>query len=167
MVVDSNYLQKDELRTYLAASTENRVVLTDFAAMEAYKGDTLRSIYRSMDILAQFPKQVIVLKNTWEASVLSGRAAVSQKSLIDRVQTDEFSGYCRELLAAQNGDVSLQLQLLKNGREATAYIDRMLLDMPKLSQGIDQIAKSYSAAELKILRNREAPTPQMRATLGV
>jgi hypothetical protein len=44
-IVDSNFLQSDALRAYLSASTDNYAVLTDFAAMEAYKGDTLAWIY--------------------------------------------------------------------------------------------------------------------------
>jgi hypothetical protein len=35
-VVDSNFLQKIELRNFLSKSAQNSVVLTDYAAMEAY-----------------------------------------------------------------------------------------------------------------------------------
>jgi len=42
-IVDSNFMQREELRSYLAASRYNYAVLTDYAAMEAYKGDTYRS----------------------------------------------------------------------------------------------------------------------------
>ena len=34
--------------------------------MEAYKGDTLKSIYHSMEILIEYPEQVIVL---WKADL--------------------------------------------------------------------------------------------------
>lgn len=57
-VVDSNFLQSDELRDYLSKSAGNYVVLTDYAAMEAYKGDTLDTIYRSMEI---YLKAVLLL----------------------------------------------------------------------------------------------------------
>jgi hypothetical protein len=55
MVVDSNYLQSQALRDYLSASTDNYAVLTDYAAMEAFKGDP-QVIYRSMEILAERPR---------------------------------------------------------------------------------------------------------------
>ena len=42
-VVDSNCLQSEALRTYLSTSAANYVVLTDYAAMEAYKVDTTTS----------------------------------------------------------------------------------------------------------------------------
>jgi hypothetical protein len=69
-VVDSNCLQSEALKVYLSAPADNYVVLTDYAAMEAYKGDTLKSIYRSMEILAQHPQQVIVLRGTQEICAL-------------------------------------------------------------------------------------------------
>jgi hypothetical protein len=40
-IVDSNVLQSPVLRAYLSKSANNFAVLTDYAAMEAYKGDTL------------------------------------------------------------------------------------------------------------------------------
>lgn len=164
-VVDTNCLQSEVLRAYLSASVDNYAVLTDYAAMEAYKGDTLKSIYRSTDILAQYPNQVIVLKGTQDICGLTGRAAASLEPLIDTTQTREFSDYCHNLLAAKQGDPSLQRQLLEHGCEATAHIDRMLTDMLTLSSGIDLMAKTYTPAELKILRRRENHTPQMRDRL--
>jgi hypothetical protein len=55
MVVDSNYLQSEALRDYLSASPENYAVLSDYAAMEAFKGDP-QVIYRSIEILAERSK---------------------------------------------------------------------------------------------------------------
>jgi hypothetical protein len=164
-VVDSNFLQCEALRAYLSASPDNYAVLTDYVAMEAYKGDTLAWIYDRMEILSQYPQQVLVLTGTQDVCGLSGRAAASQEPLIDGTQTREFSDYCRHLLAAKRGDLALQRQLLEHGREATAHIDQMLIDMPTLSSGIDLMAKTYSPAELKILRRRERHTPQMREKL--
>src|SRR5258708_3432617 len=102
-VVDTNYLQCEALRSYLAASTDNYAVLTDYAAMEAYKGDALNWIYGRMEILAQYPKQVLILRGLQDICRLNGRAAASQESLIDEAQTNDFSDYCRDLLAAKHG----------------------------------------------------------------
>jgi hypothetical protein len=164
-VVDTNFLQDEALRSYLSASIGNYSVLTDYAAMEAYKGDSLARIYDRMEILAQYPNQVLILKGTQDICGLGRKAVTSQAPLIDEIQTREFSEYCHHLLAAKRGDLSLQQQLLEPGREATAHIDRMLLDMPTLSSGIDLVEKTYSSAELKILRRREEHTPQMRKRL--
>jgi hypothetical protein len=164
-VIDTNCLQCEVLRSYLWDSTSNYVVLTDYAAMEVYKGDTLTWIYDRMEILAQYPKQVLVLRGTQDICGLTGPAAASQEQMIDAAQTHDFSNYCRNLLAAQRGDLLLQQQLLEHGREATAHIDRMLFDMKTLSSGIDLMENTYSPAELKVLRRREEHTPQMRKKL--
>jgi hypothetical protein len=92
-VIDSNQLQAEALRTYLAASRANYAVLTDYAAMEAYKGDTLSSIYKSMRILSGFPSQVIVLKGTRVVCGIRGRAAGLQRRLIDGERTTEFAKF--------------------------------------------------------------------------
>ena len=168
-VVDSNFMQREELWSYLAASTENYAVLTDYAAMEAYKGDTLASIFHSMEIVAGYPKQVIVLKATSIVCQLTGREAASQEYLIDKSQTREFPEYCHHLIAAKRGDRFLQQQLLEHGREATTHMERWLQDMATLSSGFEQmmtfISKTHSPAELKILRRHESYTPEMREKL--
>jgi len=151
-VVDSNFLQSDELRTYLSSSRQNKVVLNDYASMEAYKGDTLNSIYHSMEILVQHPKQVIVLKSTGIVCGLRGRAAGLQRRMIDERQTRQFSEYSQALLAAKRGNLSLERQLVDLGREATVQMDRVLADIVDMPDVIEDMAKIYSDAELKIFR---------------
>ena len=81
-IVDSNYLQHPKLREFLLRSQSNSAVLTDCAAVEAYKGDTLQSIFKSMAILSEFPNQVVVLKGTKVISLLSGRTSGLTRRLI-------------------------------------------------------------------------------------
>lgn len=85
---------------------------------------------------------------------MTGCAAAAQNSLIDHAQMREFSDYCRALLAAKNGDLSFQQELLAHGSEASAHMDRVLLDMPLLSSGFALMAKEYTLADLKSLRER-------------
>ncbi len=160
-VVDSNQLQSDALRSYLAKSRRNIAVLTDYAAMEAYKGDTLASIYKSMAIVADFPDQVLVLKNTVVACGLSSRGAGLQKRLIHQAQTREFAKYARGIHLAKNGNLALQRQLLKHGKEATAHLDRMLEDAKSTGAVFDDLAKAYSKDERRLVRNRQSYTPEM------
>ena len=131
-VVDSNYLRNPGLRAYLSASQHNMAVLTDYASMEAYKGDTLISIYNSMAILAEFPSQVLVL---------------------NEAQTRDFGTYCRHLAVAKAGNVRLQRQLLDFGQEATQHLEkRMLADAGTFPEVIELIAANYTKEELVALR---------------
>ncbi|MGH6985032.1 MAG: hypothetical protein ACREEI_12475 [Stellaceae bacterium] len=83
-IVDRNYLQSPKLRDYLAETRKNRVVLTDYAAMEAFKGDALANIASATEILRDFPKQVIVLKGTGAIATLKGRRCGFTRRMIDR-----------------------------------------------------------------------------------
>ena len=152
-VVDSNYLQCPELRQYLERSSENIAVLTDYASMEAYKGDTLTSIYKSMAILSEFPHQTEILKNTSVACGLSGRRTGLQRRLVDHPQTKGFGQYCQQLAEAKAGDPRYERQLLEMGRDATKQLNRMLSDAQAFSGAIDDIAKTYTAEELRIVRS--------------
>jgi hypothetical protein len=160
-VVDSNFLRSDALTAYLSESTENCVVLTDYVAIEAYKGEMPASIYASMAILTRYPKQVIVLRGTQDVCGLSGRVVASSEQLIDVNQTREFPDYCHALIAAQSGDQTVERQLLALGREAVAHMDKILLDMGKVSSGFDAAAAAYSEQELKIIRNGTSYTRKM------
>src|SRR6187431_469760 len=97
MVIDSNRLQSTELREFLNQSTQNKAVLPDFAAMEAYKGNTLKSIFKSMEVVCEFPSQVVILKGSAKVCGLHGRRKGLRRRLIDEVQTAHFPEYARAL----------------------------------------------------------------------
>jgi hypothetical protein len=160
-VVDSNFLQSDGLRAYLSKSSANIAVLTDYAAMEAYKGDTLEMLYRSMAILSEFPKQVIVLKGTQAVCALSGRASGLQRRMIDHQQTRGFAEYCRHLAAARRGDLPIQAQLLELAREARHQMDRILGDMQEFGGAVEDFASTYNTNEIQIIRKGAPYTPAM------
>jgi hypothetical protein len=152
LIVDSNQLQSETLRTYLASSKSNVAVLTDYAAMEAHKGDTLASIYKSMAILCDFPWQVAVLKGTRFVSGLRGRKAGLQRRLIDEEQTATFSLYVADLRRAQAGHHGIQKQLVNLGREATSHLALMLTDAKTTGEVIEEIAALYSKEERASVR---------------
>jgi hypothetical protein len=155
LVVDSNRLQSDELRAFLSQSTKNVAVLSDYAAMEAYKGDTLTSIFRSMGVLADFPKQVIVLKGTRAACAQRGRAAGLQRRRIDNAQTLEFPQFVSHLRRAQQGHPGLERQLLEHGLAATEHLEQMLADAHTTGSMIEEFATLYSKEDRRNIRAGE------------
>jgi hypothetical protein len=157
-VIDSNFLQSNQLRAYLAASVNNRAVITDYAAMEAYKGDTLKSIYKSMGVLCEFSQQVVILKSTTVVCGLRGRDDDLREPLIDRYQTNGFPIYCRQLRAAQDGDVWLQRDILEHGRVATAQMARVQADVAIMPEVFADTATVFTKDEISILRHGTALT---------
>jgi hypothetical protein len=161
-VIDSNYLQCEQLRAYLASSGDNQAVITDYAAMEAHKGDTLKSIYKSMEVLCEFPEQVVILKSTIIVCGLRGKDADLRQPLIDRDQTDGFPTYCQQLRAAKEGDVALERDILEHGRVATAQMVRGQADVAIMPEVFADMATVFTKDEISILRHR---TPLTEAIL--
>jgi hypothetical protein len=151
-VIDSNFLQSAGLRAYLSKSPANIAVLTDYAAMEAHKANTVEMLYRSMAILSEFPKQVIVLKGTQAVCALRGRPSGLQRRMIDHQQTRGFAEYCTHLAAARRGNLSIQAQLLELGREARHQMDRILGDTQEFCGAVEDLANMYNANEIQIIR---------------
>ena len=154
-VVDTNLLQCSPLTKYLTHSPQNFVVLTEYTAIEAYKADTLEMLYRSMKILSQFPKQVVILKPTQVLCGLHGRDAGLQRRLIDQKQTKGFSKFCAQLLEAQRGNRSVEIPLLDHARAARLEMERLLSDTDEFRAGVEVLRREFNAGELKILRRRD------------
>jgi hypothetical protein len=159
LIIDSNALQSEELRAFLARSKNNFAVINDYLAMEAYKGNTMASIFRSMAILTQFPHQAIILKTTGKIAGLSGRSAGLQRRMIDERQTREFPKFCEALRSAQRGNVALRREILESGRAADRHLERMLESAPIMRDGINELSKWFTQNELRAIRKRE-PFPR-------
>jgi hypothetical protein len=153
-IVDRNYLQSPKLRHYLAVWRKHRVVLTDYAAMEAFKGDALANIASATEILREFPKQVIVLKSTSSIGTLKGRRCGFTCRMIDRDQTRVFPEWCEHTARALAGEEELQRQIVENGIDADAYLKRMD-EQENYAENLDAMAKTFSETELKALRKHE------------
>lgn len=157
-IVDSNYLQNPKLRAYLAERPTNMAVLTDYAAMEAYKGDTLQSIFKSMAILSEFPAQVIVLKGTRLVAALSGRSSGLTKRMIDNDSTKEFPLYCKNLKLAEQGHPEGQRQLLEHGKAATQHLKNMEGDAATMIDAFDEVASNFTPEEIRSFRTDSRPS---------
>ena len=161
VVVDSNQLQSPALHEFLSRSANNRAVLADFAAMEAYKGDTLSSIFKSMAIVSEFSAQVVVLKGSAKICGMSGRRKGLQRRLIDESQTRGFPEYARALRLAHAGNARLQRQILALGQSANEHFDKMLKDAQDMREVFEVLGKAYTKEERAILREQHSYTPAM------
>ena len=154
MVVDSNYLQSEELVVFLESSKNNIAVLTDYAAMEAYKGNSIESITKSMEILCRYPDQVIVLKGTKKICGLTGRSKGLVGRLIDEKQTKEFGSFAKGIMATSKGSRQYYRTILSHGTEATKHIDKMQNEAVGIPEGVLMLEKCFTKDEKEILRKR-------------
>jgi hypothetical protein len=151
-IIDANYFRIPELKLFLDSSPDNCVVFSDYACMEAYKGNSIICISESLKIISDHPSQVIVLKGTEKiASITTEPFEID--GFIDPDQTSDFKQFCRYVDMASNGNAKLKRQILDHGEVANNHFKKMLYDAKHLGQAFTDISKSYSKDELRELRS--------------
>jgi hypothetical protein len=151
-VVDSNFLQSDRLLAYLREHQNNFAVFPDYTAMEAYKGNTLSSIFKSMSIVSRYPSQVVVLKGTQEICGLVEVGLRLRKRMIDRDQTRGFCEYCKHLRAAERGDPTIQAQVLEHGKAASTHLETILKRAEGMASVLKDMQANFTLSEVRSIR---------------
>lgn len=152
-IVDANYFSDPRLSSYLSKRRSNKVVLNEYALIEAYKGNALKNVIESNRVLSRYPDQVIVLKCIRPLIRMNGDPKGLQSRLIDKIATKGFEQFCLYLQIVEKGDPHLESQILQHAREASKRIDTMgeegvsgLLELIRAIKGI------FSPDELKDFR---------------
>jgi hypothetical protein len=101
MVVDSNCLCSEALRTYLAAPPR-RTWLS--SPTEMAKAKNLEALLKSTEVLSQYPRQVMLAKEITTASSLRGRKKRFKKRLTDGKRTRALRKWCRIRDDIKRGD---------------------------------------------------------------
>jgi len=123
--------------------------------MEAYKGNAIVSIQKSLEIVSRYPSQVIVLKSTPE--IIRHQHAtdtVSSVILEDQNQTKGFQFFCEQVKFASAGNHELSTQILAHGREASRHFDLMQDSSSNFVAGIEGISSELSPEYLYFLKKR-------------
>jgi hypothetical protein len=165
MVVDKNMLEDPKnlgpnhpLRAWLAASKDHIAVVTDYAQLEMLKGNALKNILKSTEILAQFPKQVHILKPITTVSGLKGKKKALKKRVTSGGGTRSFRKWCATRAGAAAGDARFAEKIIKCGEQATLQLADMLADMVGFADNIRDATPSFTDEELGILRRQEPVT---------
>jgi hypothetical protein len=158
-VIDANFFQDSALKDYLKADKGNMVVFSDYACMEAYKGNAIKNISKSIEIVSKFPDQVIVLKGTRDIVRVSLSPNGFEK-FEDLIQTVEFNKFCIGVKRAIQGDSALTSQILRKGQLASEHFDRLQKDAEIIVEGIEELTKSFNTNYLTALRKQEELEPE-------
>jgi hypothetical protein len=92
VVIDSNRVRSLELRQFLAAKATNKAVVTDWLMMEGYKAEAFGTLRDNLEVLGDFPQQVIVIKNTGMCMKVKP-APQMWKKLVWTEHTDTFTQF--------------------------------------------------------------------------
>lgn len=161
IVIDTNRLNSSELTEFLQASKKNKVVLTDYAAMESLNTPTISDFLDKMSIVRKYPEQVIVLKNTQKICGLSGRASGLTRRMVDEKSSTGFAEYARRLKAAENGHAETIGELSAQKKDAKHQIDRMLEDAENIAPIFEHLAAGFDKDARKVIVSRKAFTVHM------
>ncbi|PXV53599.1 hypothetical protein SAMN04487785_116115 [Dyella jiangningensis] len=163
MVIDSNFLvplpgQPSKLREYLARKATNFAVLPDFLFLEAYKTGSVAGVCRSMEVLCEFPRQVLVLKPTKVCSGLRGREAGLQRRMIAEEHTRQFLQYPRLLEQASAGDASAVRHILRDSKSPAEHMGGLADEAIGLGERIDEFANGFSREDRACIRKGQVPS---------
>ena len=156
LVVDSNYLRNEDLEKYFQNSRNNKAILIDYVAMEAYKSGSVQSMSRSMAILAKYPGQVVILKSTTSVCGLKMNKKGLQRRFTDSNQTRGFGRFTRDLQAAQSGDEHYISKFNRLSAQASEHINEMIANAEAIKNAINTIANEFSVEERRAIRTRKA-----------
>jgi hypothetical protein len=154
-IVDAGAMRSPLLAAYLAASSRNFAVLTDYACMESFKGNADVNLRKSLEILSQYPKQVIVLKGTAKIIRLQPRGHGLHARLIDPKQTAGFGNFCRAVLAPGVSRPDVRPMIRQRAQKATAHFDTLTASTETVRRGMQMFVQSYTSTDLKILRTHQ------------
>lgn len=162
-VIDQNYLREPNESLHIYLNKGNQVVLTDFACMESYKGNSLINLKRSQEIISQYPKQVIILKSTQEViNLTKENIKAVRERLIDEDQTKHYAEFCHILKHIDERGYQNQYDdLMQKSHEANEFFKTKEKDARKILKGIELSSKSYNSDELKMLRSKKELTKKL------
>ena len=157
-VADANYLRTESLAEFLRESPSHRVVLSEYTGIESYQGDPLQNIAKTVSVVRDFPRQVIVLKGALELVAVQDKtgAKLSRSDFVDERQTAGFARFCQRIEAATNGDADAIASVRAHGAAAAQLLSERQAGAEKLIEGIKLLAAELSPDQLKRIRT-DAP----------
>lgn len=160
VVVDSNRVRSAEILAFLASSRTNRAVVTDWLMMEAYKGRTLDGLYKTLEVLAMFPDQVIVTMNTGMC-MKTGVGNQMSKRLIWKEITNGFPSFIEEVEAAKRGNSLLEGSLLSRSEEANNRMNDLLDQADWIIGGYETMFETLTPQDVRAIRGNGLASPDI------
>jgi hypothetical protein len=162
LVADISALRSASIQGYLGASTHNEVILPQTVLAECLKGDAPKNTRESLKGLAQFSRQIFVLKAGKTILGMRPRPTGLQSRLIDHRLT---KGLRRNLLfnLCQTGLAGLEVdQMINSDKAAADTIHASYAQFsPKARRGMLNEGSILSDDERRVLRSRRELLPSL------
>jgi len=131
--------------------------------MEAYKGNSLVNLQRSLEIISRYPSQVIVLKGTKEIIPLTYKPLKRiRTNIVDYEQTESFPEFCSTIYSLNPQEANAQYRELQaKSREANAFFVDKLQYASKILEAIALTEQGYSQDELHQIRRKQTYSAEL------
>lgn len=153
VVVDTNRLETDELRLFLASCRNNMAVLPEHTIVEVFKVGELSAIRSSFSVLCDFPEQVLILYGNRKSAKVNARAPAISNHFIDRKNTRAFPEFCKMLRAAKEDDAKLRHQLAQRERWSNERVDEIQDALGDQAETLAELHALFTPAERAKLRS--------------
>lgn len=157
-VIDAGAMRSPELERFLSSST-NYAIVTDYASMESLKGNASKNIERSLRTLSKYPKQVVVLKSTYEITKLRPRKTGIHSRFTDTKQTKGFSEFSAAIKRQEGNGTLVDFDLAFKSLRSNQHFDRLAQSAETIRRGISITASSYSENDMYLLRSKKPLSP--------
>lgn len=154
-VLDTNCLQSNDLRAYLAHRKDNVVAIADYCAVEIYKDADLLKLKKRMSVLSEYPEQVIILKSNFHACAQSGRLSGLRRRLIDQHQTENFPNFLKGIDQALRGDAHKQRSFQSHVNAAQEQMNRMLISAEDSLAAVKMFYQGFTPSQLAEIRAQQ------------
>ena len=151
-VIDAGYLRDKRVEAYLKGNAAHKLAFTDFACMEALKGETVYNIKKSLEIVSKYTKQILILKCLPEILKVDFNSNNFRKAFIDNDQTLTFPRLCIKTLE-DNSDTEFTKDLLRRSRNATKCLEEKIKGAGLVLKGIVAFNQELDQKFLKYIRS--------------
>ncbi|NND82221.1 MAG: hypothetical protein HKN50_07325 [Gammaproteobacteria bacterium] len=155
-VVDSNSTNSPALLSFLSHSQDNRVILPQYLAIEAYKRGSLIQVSKALETLLQFAPQVLILRSTFEIYRMFPDRKGIRKRFIDKPQSKSFVDFGMAVERAVAGDRFYVSQLEEMFLKAEVEIEKQDQLAKEMSEQFNVLLNVFTKDELKSIRSRSS-----------
>ncbi|MFH1876711.1 MAG: hypothetical protein ABH865_07450 [Candidatus Omnitrophota bacterium] len=152
-IIDVGYLRDAKAEAYLKDDVNNLLAFTDFACMEALKGGVLSNIRNSLEIVAKYANQILILKCLPEIMKVDYNLENFKETFIDADQTLTFPKFCIKIVKSNGSDSEFEKDLLKRSQEATECLDEKRKGAALVFEGIAAFNQQMDQKYLKYVRS--------------
>ncbi|WEO65110.1 hypothetical protein [Rhizobium rhizogenes] len=161
LVIDSNMIQSQFLRDYLAVSTANLAVLPDMFWIETYKQESIPAVAAALSVIGSFPDQIVVLKSSGEI-VAIGPLSNVMGAIPSKGASTDLREIVHAIELAKNGEQGVIAQLMRQWSRATDHMDGMLEGAADILESLPEMAAMFTADELRKVRTTNTLTMSMK-----